>query len=484
MGRGLSGVRAPVRPKSLPNPCQEMLFASSATAAAAMIAAALYLVLRLRLFVTTATMLVGSLLLIYGPAALSFTLSSGEYGFLIRPLTGDISVPASMFPLMKQRIGDLAPIITSLNFSLALMYVGVIAGIEIINRLFPARAFASEAAVARWSGEGVRDDERGHAILMIAISGLFLLMLFFSIRENHLGTIAHFYGIKGDNAARNAYRAHFGDSPSYLYRVLLSAVAPMLVIWGLLAGLLSRSWPLLLATLLLFAVAMIGKIEMLSKAPPAFFLIQIALAGMLALTNKISWRTAILGVLLVSLAIYTTTRLIVILPDGGSVIETVYSRVFEVENETLVENFAVFPALHPFMWGANIRPIATLMGVPYVPSYSLVGYTWYGSHDITSPTLFIADAWADFSYLGVFMFSVIAGALCRGIDLAFLAQGKSVVAIAVLSATFMGLFTLLTTALNTALFSGGLLLAPVLAAMLVAATRVLTGLRAPAGKPG
>ncbi|TAI66396.1 hypothetical protein [Bradyrhizobium sp. Leo170] len=461
-----------------------MLFTSYVIAAAAMIAAALYLILRLRLFVTTTTMLVGSLLLIYGPAALSFTLSSGQFGFLIRPLLGNIRVFSSMFPLIKEKIGDIDPVIISLNFSLALMYVGVIVGIELVGRLFFARATLTDAAVAKWSGEPVRDEQHGHLILLIAISVLFLFMLFVSVRENHLGTIQHFYSIKGDNDARDAYRAHFADSPSYVYRVLLSAVAPMLVIWGFLAGTLRRRWPLVLAAVLLFLVAIIGKIELLSKAPPAFFLIQIALAGMLTFTNRISWRATVAGALVVSLLIYTATRLIVILPEGASFIETVYSRVFEMENETLVENFAVFPALHPFMWGANIRPIAILTGVPYVPSYGLVGYIWHNTHVITSPTLFIADAWTDFSYVGVFVYSIIAGAICRGIDLTFLARGKSVVAIAVLSATFLGLFTLLTTALNTALFSGGLLLAPILAVILMTTMRMLSGPRVPLGKPG
>jgi hypothetical protein len=41
----------------------------------------------------------------------------------------------------------------------------------------------------------------------------------------------------------------------------------------------------------------------------------------------------------------------------------------------------------------------------------------------------------------------------------------------VLGATFMGVFTLLITALNTALLSGGLLLAPLLAGLLTAAIR-------------
>ena len=97
------------------------------------------------------------------------------------------------------------------------------------------------------------------------------------------------------------------------------------------------------------------------------------------------------------------------------------------------------------------------------PPTALVAYAWYGNHDVTSPSL-IADAWADFSYAGVLLASVIAGAVCQLVDLIFLARGKSVVAIAVLCATLWGIVVLLTTALNTALLSGGLLLAPVLAA--------------------
>ncbi len=450
-----------------------MLTLSYAAAAAAMFAAALYLFLRLRLYLTTTTMFVGSLLLVYGPASLSFTLSSGEYGFLVRPLLGDIFVPSSMFPMMKAKIGDLDSVITAVNFSLALMYLGVIAGIESINRLFPARAGITDAGLASWSHQPPRDDKRDHQLLLVVVAALFLIMLFFSIRENHIGTIEHFFSIKEDNDARNAFRARSSGSPNYLYRAILGAVAPMFVIWGLLAGLLSRSWPLLVAVSLLFLVTMVGKIETLSKAPPAFFLLQIMLAGLLTQTNKVSLKIAALGVVVLALVIYVTTRLIIIFPPGVSAIEAAYSRLFEVESETLVENFAVFPRLHPFMWGANIRPIAMLMGVPYVAAFNIVGYTWYGSHDITSPSLFIADAWADFSYAGVVAFSIVAGAICRGLDVVFLTRGKTVVAIAVLAATSLGVLTLLTTALNIALVTGGLLLAPALAGALLMATRGL-----------
>jgi hypothetical protein len=385
-------------------------------------------------------------------------------------LLGETAPPWSMFPQMKAKIGDLAPVITAINFSLALMYLGVI---ESINKLFPARAAATEVALASWSGQRIQDDMRDHRLLLAVISALFLLMLLFSIKENHIGTIEHFFSIKGDKQARHVYRAHFGGSANYPYRVILAAVAPMLVIWGLLAELLSRSWPPLLAVLLLFLVTMIGKIETLSKAPPAFFLIQIMLAILLTFTNRGGWKTAVASLVVVALVVYITTRLIIIFPAGTSV-EAVYSRIFEVENETLVENFAVFPHLHPFTWGANIRPITLLMGVPFVPSYNLVASTWYGSPDITSPTLFIADAWTDFSYAGVVVHSIIAGAVCRSIDIVFLVRGKSIVGIAGPGVTFWGVLTLITTALNTALLSGGLLLAPILAAMLVAATSYLS----------
>jgi hypothetical protein len=102
-----------------------------------------------------------------------------------------------------------------------------------------------------------------------------------------------------------------------------------------------------------------------------------------------------------------------------------------------------------------------------------VAYTWHGTHDITNNALFIADAWADFSYAGVIVYSLIAGAVCRSIDAAFLVHGKTFVDVVVLATGLFGVLTLLITALNAGLFSGGLLLAPVLAGLLVIATRHL-----------
>jgi hypothetical protein len=225
-----------------------------------------------------------------------------------------------------------------------------------------------------------------------------------------------------------------------------------------------------LSALLLLLATLLGKIETLSKAPPAFFLLQLMLAMLLVFTNRVSWRVVLFGSMAVLAVIYMCVRMLIISPEL-SPLALAYSRIFDIETETLVENFAVFPRLHPFMWGANLRPVAALMGVPYTPSFSIVGYTWYQDHNITSPTLFIADAWADFSYAGVLVFSFAAGAICRAIDIVFLAEGKSVAAIAVLGATLWGVLTLITTSLNIALLTGGLLIAPLLAGVLIAASR-------------
>jgi hypothetical protein len=453
-----------------------MLILSYATAAAAMFAATLYLFFKLRMFLTTTTMLVGSLLLIYGPAFLIYTLSSGEPNFIIHRLsTGYLipPVPHPIFGIIKAKVPGLSPVITAMNISISLMFLGIIAGIEIIDRLMPKRVATMRVALTHWNAQALQGDVGEHRILLIVIVALLLIMSFFSVTENHVATIWKFLSIKDDNSARDAFRLHFGTSPSYLYRLILGAVAPMFVIWGLIAGWSDKSWSLLLATLFLFVATMIGKADTLSKAPAAFFLIQVMVAILLTFTNRVTWRSTLGAICAVALVLYTVTRLVMIFPQGTEILSVVYFRVFEATNQALLENFATFPFVHPYMWGTNIHPIAILMGLSYLPAFSIVAHTWYGTYDVTSNALFIADAWADFSYLGVIMFSMVAGAVCRTVDATFLAHGKTIAGIAVLGAVFFGIFTLLVTALNTALISGGLLLAPILAGLVVTASRYL-----------
>ena len=63
-----------------------MYLLSYGIAVVAMLVAALYLFMRLRPFIATTTILLGSLLVVYGPLSLIFTFFSGEYGLPVRIL--------------------------------------------------------------------------------------------------------------------------------------------------------------------------------------------------------------------------------------------------------------------------------------------------------------------------------------------------------------------------------------------------------------
>jgi hypothetical protein len=450
-----------------------MLVASYVIAALAMCGAVIFLCFRLQLFLTATTMLLASLLLIYGPAYLSFMLSSGEKSMVIERLSGSLGGKSVIFRIIQAASPDFNAIITAMNFSLALMFVGVVGGIELVDRLMPRRVAAMRVSVAEWNSQPLNDNLGGSRILLAAIAGLTLFLLWISTKENHLEVIKAFLSIHGDEAARSAYRLYHGGSQNYLYRLMLGAIAPMLVVWGLLSSWINRSWMLLLAASLLFVVVMIGKSETLSKAPPAFFLIQLIVAALLIFRNRVTWRGGLAVLLAVILVLYAIIKLTVLAYDNFGALGFLYYRVFEVPSEALLETFGAYPFRYPHTWGANVRPLAMLMGLDYVPAFTVVSQLWHNTKDTTSNALFIADAWVDFSYVGVIVFSAIAGAVCRLIDAIYLVNGKTVLGIAIMAAAFAGIFTLLISALNTAFLSGGLLLAPLVAGVIVMAIRFL-----------
>jgi hypothetical protein len=374
-----------------------MLVASYVVIALTICGVAIFLCVRLRLFLTATTMLLASLLLIYGPAYLSFILSSGEKAMVIHRLSGSMGGKSVIFSIIQAASADFNAILIAMNFSMALMFVGVIAGIEIVNRLIPKRIAAMEVALTGWNSQPLEDDVGGSRVLLVVIACLTLFLAWVSIRENHVGIIKAFLSITGDEAARAAYRLNHGGSPNYFYRLMLGAVAPMLVVWGLLSGWLSRSWILFAAASLLFLAVMVGKSETLSKAPPAFFLIQLIVAGLLVLRNRLSWRSGLGALFAIVLILYLIIRLTISAYDDYGALGFLYYRVFEIPSESVLETFSAFPFRYPHTWGANIRPLAMIMGLDYTPAFTIVSELWHNTKDATSNALFIADAWVDFS---------------------------------------------------------------------------------------
>lgn len=449
-----------------------ILSATYVIAALSMYCAILYLVYRLKLYLTTTTILLGFLLLVHGPAYLLYMLYRGQAS------------------VIYQRIGqvlDFDSVVISLNLSIALMFLCVITGIEIVDRLAPVSVGKLYQALVAWNTQRIEAGRRRPWLLFAIIFLATLFMALISIKENHLSVIAGYLAVSGDELKKIAYRQQFGGSQNYLYRVLLGSIVPMLIVWGGFSALMQRWWLLLVATIALLVLTLTGKLDTLSKGPVALFIIQLLLVWYLARRNDVNWRVGVAGLIIVGIVFYPIIRLAVPETRGWDAFEFLYYRIFDNSNEAVLEFFATFPHRMPHTWGANIRPVAFLLGREYAPSYFEVLKAWHGAGGSSVTAMYIADAWVDFSYLGVILFSVMAGAVCRMVDILLLGRGKTVVSLAVLAATFIGVYNLTISALPAALFSGGLIGAPLIAMLIVAAQRVVaTGLgseRDAAAKP-
>jgi oligosaccharide repeat unit polymerase len=419
--------------------------ASYVIAALAIYAAALYLIYRLGLYLTASSILLGFLLLVYGPAYLAYML---------------FRRPISVVDLRISNSLNFDDIVVSLNLSIAIMFVCLIAGMELVDRLAPRSAQALQQAISAWNFQPLSGGRAKPWPLLIVILALGLFMAWISVKERHLAIIAGFLSVAGDEHAKTAYRQQYGGSSVYLYNVVLASIAPMLIIWGALSGWTWRWWPLLAVTAFLLALTMLGKLETLSKAPFALFLIQLLLVAYLVFHNSINWRVALASVFVTVIIFYPIIRLAVPELDNMEAVSFFYYRAFDVSNQALLEYFGAFPERVPHMWGANIRPLAMLLGHQYTPSFDVVSRVWRSTGGSTTTAMFIADAWADFSYFGVIAFSIVVGMVCRAIDIILLVKGKTVTAVAVLAAAFIGIYNLMISALPTSMLSGGLILPP------------------------
>src|SRR5882724_3531997 len=433
--------------------------ASYVIAALAIYGAGLYLIYRLDLYFTASTILLGFLLLVYGPAYLAYML---------------FRLPISVVDLRISNSANFHGTVVSLNLSIAIMFVFVIVGIELVDRMLPRSAQALRQAISGWNLQPLSEGNAKPWPLLFVILAMGLFMAWISVKEHHLAVVEGFLSAPDDQLAKTAYRQKYGGSNVYFYNIVIASIAPMLVVWGALSGWTRRWWPLLAVTAFLLALTMLGKLETLSKAPFALFLIQILLVLYLAFRNSINWRVALVGVIVTLIIFYPIIHLALPEVDEMEVLNLFYYRAFDISNQALLEYFGAFPERIPHMWGANIRPLATLLGHEYAPSFDVVSRVWRFTGGSTTTAMFIADAWADFSYFGVIGFSIVVGVICRAIDILLLVRGKTVTAVAVLAAAFIGIYNLMISALPTSMLSGGLILPLLFVIAILASQRLLT----------
>jgi hypothetical protein len=436
-----------------------MLEISYGIVVGSMVIVGLYLLLRCRGFITSISLALGALLLFHGPAYIYY-LSKPDTTPIFRKMQATPFFEAGIF---------------ALNISLAIMFLLVMLGAELVSFAAKMQSSLTDRAIEQWSTLEAKADPVKEKHLLAVVYVLGAGMLLFSIYENQLGTILRFVG----SQEKEAVRATIGGSTFYPYGLALASIAPLMVAWCVARWRTFGGWKLALASTMIIAATMIGKLETLQKANAPLFVLQILLALYLMRSNKITVKVVIAITILAVGLLGPAVVFAVAGYQGNGVFGWLFYRIFEIPNEVLVEHFVAFPAYIPHTMGANIRPLAFVLGQPFVPTYDTVAFFWRGASGSTSTAMFIGDAWDAFSYAGVAGSSLAVGALCRTIDIVFLRHGRTPLSAAILSASFMGVYSLMISGLQTAAVSGGLLLSPVFALILISISRRLSAHRPP-----
>ncbi len=367
---------------------------------------------------------------------------------------------------------DRATTMAQLPIALTAMFFSLVLGIEIARFLLGGlprhpSLIRERHIFSKRMGRVVHIDGTGKIILLIITLGMGLV----SVIDNQIGKTWSYFSSGESELGKILLRVEEGGTPYYLYNVTLSAIAPFLVMITFCAARNSRRDTLLAPlALCLFLLVLLGKFGTLSKAPPIIFLLQLLLLFLL-LRRTISNVTSViqLGVSAFFLFGMIVSATIPDL-DLQSVFFFLYYRIFDIPNESLIEYFAAIPSSLSHTHGGGIFTFLRENGKnDYIPMMSAVAELSRGNQISTSNALFIGDAWAEFGWLGVFGFSFMAGFIIRAYDRYAFRKGNTDEAACLVAGGAYGIFTLLATALNTALVTGGLLIIPVLAYALIKA---------------
>lgn len=236
-----------------------MMNASYLFVALSMLGAAGYLFYKSRSYISAASMLLGFLLLLYGPAYLVYMLYYNQGSVIYREL--------EKAPYFDEAI-------ISLNFSLAIMYLGCVTGIELVDRIAWRSNDRLNRALESWNFKLLRGDRRFAGLLIAVNLALAALMIWVSIREHHLAIVSGFLDTASSQIAKSEYRLQHAGSDNYAYRVIVNSIAPFFLIWGILEGLINRFRTLLAVSLVLLLLTLFGRMETLSRAPVALLFVQ------------------------------------------------------------------------------------------------------------------------------------------------------------------------------------------------------------------
>jgi hypothetical protein len=215
----------------------------------------------------------------------------------------------------------------------------------------------------------------------------------------------------------------------------------------------------------------LSRASSLAKSDAVYFVGQIALLWSLASPRscRFDWRLlatggVVLGGLLFAYSQFTVSN------GLWHTLELIYHRVTDIPNLCLNMHFEVYPDVIDHTYGMNIRLVHSLFswGEVYTPAHALLDESGGNAN-----TIFIADAWVDFGWVGVAMAAAIAGAVIGWAD-RLVRERRDTMNVALFTSLLFPVHSLISTSLVTCLFGFGLLTLPVMC---------MTILRKPAAGP-
>lgn len=404
-----------------------------------------FLVRHVGINLSSTAVLLSLLLLLHGPAYLYYTRVWGpETGFFDQ--------------IMSAAPGE--PVIASLDIALAILFLFVCVGVKLADLLTGTSGRRMRLAISRWGASPLVYSAMDRTRLWALVVASIIFMLPFVFIDQQLPKVIEYFTSNIGEFEKIALRREGGGSSVYIYNLLTSSFFPFVAFCIVAArGLASRRD--LVIVCVFFCLLFLAKAATLSKAPLAVLFVQLAVVFFMRRSLQVSTRTAtwLLGL---SAAAFMAMASIANPEVSGAVqsIEFMFYRVFMIVNESLVEYFAAIPYAIDHSWGTQFSWIASLFQTePRLPTFWLVGEVHRGEIGSTTTVMFIGDAWADFAWAGVVLSALFAGLLVRWIDIQLIVnRGKSVFSAAGLGLSHFGIFIALSTSLQTALITGGLLL--------------------------
>ncbi|QIM53983.1 oligosaccharide repeat unit polymerase [Hydrogenophaga crocea] len=361
-------------------------------------------------------------------------------------------------------------VMQSLDFAVGLTFACFCLGIWLTDRILKCPPRVHDEALRRWHEQAFLPMAPHRSKQLLSMTGLaFVVLLYFFFHDNQLPKVYVYFATAAGEFEKIAMRREMGGSPSYLFNLLLSTLLPFVAFalwtWWREGG--GKGVGGLATAMLVLVVT--AKLATLSKAPAAIFVLQLMALEIARGSLDFTVRQAItLG--LVALTLFSIMTFVANSDLGGAreSLLFLFYRVCMIPNESLVEYFAIFPGQLPHTLGNDIRWLAILKGVePLQPSFWRVAELMRGAPGSTTTAMFMADAWAAFSWAGIVTCAFIFGCLLRWIDVQLIVKrGRTGTTIAGLGLGHHGVFIGMSTAFQTSLLTGGLLLIVPMVALL------------------